>query len=186
MAKTLSQTFLSLVPTVRGVFANSVLQAANALAEKKDREVAYIVNELVRRIVYRTPVGAPDGIMPAWAMSPTSVSGEPWKQPAKAGYKEGQLRGSWVVSFNTPIVGYSNINKTGGNVMANVMAITKLNGAADGSYWITNSTPYAARVEYDGWSWSHAPSGFMRISIAEFGAIAAKAGRVVSTNERAK
>lgn len=36
--------------------------------------------------------------------------------------------------------------------------------------WITNSLPYARRLEYEGWS-KQAPSGMVRVSVAEYAEI---------------
>jgi hypothetical protein len=56
---------------------------------------------------------------------------------------------------------------------ANINSI-KINGQM---IYITNSLPYAYRVEYEGWSHTKAPAGMMRVSINEMKSVSAKIAR---------
>jgi hypothetical protein len=86
--------------------------------------------------------------------------------------RDGMLRASWLVGINSfdPAVS-SSPDKGGAATTGKISA--KINGYNIGdTIYVTNSMPYAERVEYQGWSVDQAPDGMMRISVAEFDVIA--------------
>jgi hypothetical protein len=79
----------------------------------------------------------------------------------------GRLRGNWRVSIGSPLSGsIDRLDPTGAQVGTEIQAIAADSAGAD-AVWMTNSLPYAARIEYDGWS-KKAPEGMMRRNVARF------------------
>lgn len=90
-------------------------------------------------------------------------------------FDTGILRGGWQPSINTPI--NTEINRPDKNNSI-VSAEIKLNSdrlVLGDIFYMSNNLPYAARIEYDGWS-QQAVQGMMRISVIEVAA-AINAGR---------
>ena len=75
----------------------------------------------------------------------------------------GRLRGNWQTTIRTPASGRLDRIQTGrsGEATQQVTAtVTKPN-----VYLLTNNLPYAARIEYDGWSHTKAPQGMVRRNV---------------------
>lgn len=97
-----------------------------------------------------------------------SPVGDPsrWASPAPAGYTGGQFRANWMYSIGSPDVSVTDSTDPNGG--------ESMRRAANTSYrlgdkiYISNSLPYAYRLEYEGWSRSQAPNGMVRISVIEF------------------
>lgn len=109
---------------------------------------------LAGRIVKATPVGRP----------------ELWSTSAPEGYIGGTLRGAWNISLGSPDVTFTGKPDKQGDA-----TIGRLNAEAaklklGQSWWMTNPAPYAARIEYEGWS-SQAPAGMMRVNIMQTQAV---------------
>lgn len=80
----------------------------------------------------------------------------------------GRLRGNWRFSESTPLTAELNReDKTGQIVMREVEAGT-LASTGDVSLYLTNNLPYAARIEFDGWSHTKAPDGMVRRNVVRF------------------
>lgn len=86
----------------------------------------------------------------------------------------GNLRWNWFVGIgNLNYTTDENGGDASGAIARNnsVINSTKFSGQ---TIYITNSLPYAYRVEYEGWSKYKAPAGMMRISIEEMKVVADK------------
>lgn len=115
------------------------------------------------RIIKRTPVGNPD----LWLYKNDGVYVD---YVAYKGYPEGYiggtLRGNWQPSIGQPIATeIERIDKSGAAVTADIKREgERLNIGS--IFYMTNNLPYAARIEFDGWS-TQASQGMMRIEVLE-------------------
>lgn len=95
----------------------------------------------------------------------------------------GRLRGNWQTSVGAPILG--TVKTRGGKapnvvpseIMAEIMAASEESSGKDASVYLRNNLPYAARIEFDGWSYKKAPAGMMRKNVARIRRIIAAKGR---------
>lgn len=85
----------------------------------------------------------------------------------------GRLRGNWQTSVGSPKL--DAIAERGGSTPGVVpselfaeieAALSELSG--DDAIYIRNNLPYAARVEFDGWSHTKAPAGMFRVNVERF------------------
>lgn len=83
----------------------------------------------------------------------------------------GRLRGNWRVSEGKPVLDTSDrVDPSGAGVLREVEgAVAASKG--DTSLFLSNSLPYAARIEYDGWSHTKAPEGMVRRNVRRFNAL---------------
>lgn len=101
---------------------------------------------------------------------------------------KGRARGNWVLGVGHPVINpdtskcdryRTKANPRGaGNSSAKADLLVGLDAykpGKDQSIFITNSVPYIGRLEY-GWS-KQAPTGMVRVTLAEFGAVAQGAVR---------
>jgi hypothetical protein len=87
----------------------------------------------------------------------------------------GMLRGGWQPSINAPInTEINRVDKNNAAVSADIKRESDRLVIGD-IFYMTNNLPYAARIEYDGWS-QQAVQGMMRVSVIEVAA-AINAGR---------
>lgn len=95
-----------------------------------------------------------------------------WQSPAPAEYRPGSLVNNWFAGIGEPgALTARGHNVNGADSLSQINAISK---RAPGKLaYIANPLPYARRVEY-GWS-TQAPSGMVRISVAEFQQIVRRA-----------
>ena len=138
------------------------LAAFAAKAPKRAKQVVDKATiDLLRNIVLRTPVG-----------NPTL-----WKNPPPAGYVGGRLRGNWNTGIGSINTTEQRPAKSGlapiGRGRAKVA--TREPGA---DIYITNSLPYAIRVE-NGYS-TQAPAGMVRVTVVEFQSFIAKAAKAAN------
>lgn len=86
----------------------------------------------------------------------------------------GRFRGNWQVTRGAPAQGV--IERYG--AQASIQEMESIVRAMQGGRvtFVSNNLPYAARLEYDGWS-QQAPEGMVRRTVAEFEQLAAAAGR---------
>lgn len=106
--------------------------------------------KLLESIDNKSPVGDPDS----------------WASPAPAGYTGGQFRANWNYSIGSPDVSVtSNTDPQGGESMRKALTTNYTMGD---KIYISNSLPYAYRLEYEGWSRNQAPNGMVRVSVVEF------------------
>lgn len=83
----------------------------------------------------------------------------------------GRLRANWQLSFDADVNGVLPLtDKTGTGVINRVtVGISKHPKMGDGVIRLTNNLPYAARIEYEGWSHTKAPQGMVRRNVTRFG-----------------
>lgn len=80
----------------------------------------------------------------------------------------GRLRGNWRISEGQPVLDTTDrVDPSGGTVLAEVSA-TVAKSKGDTTLFLSNSLPYARRIEYDGWSHTKAPEGMVRRNVARF------------------
>lgn len=88
----------------------------------------------------------------------------------------GRFKNNWATSVN----GMSTATGAGADASA-AAARTMLQAQVaewkpGQTIWITNSLPYAYRLEYDGWS-KQAPGGMVRLAVQDYAQAVAKAAR---------
>ncbi len=82
---------------------------------------------------------------------------------------EGTLRGNWQLTEQVPATGTLNRdtpNKAGLDAQE-IATVMKTDG--DTPVFLANNLPYAARIEYEGWSHTKAPEGMVRRNVVRFG-----------------
>lgn len=103
----------------------------------------------------------------------------------KSPVDKGTFKANWNVSFGSPDTSVTDktdtspiktVNSSSASIIA---ANNKLKTYKTGTtVFITNSMPYAYRLEYEGWS-KQAPQGMVRTTIAELNTILQEAGAEV-------
>jgi hypothetical protein len=84
------------------------------------------------------------------------------------GYVGGRFRGNWQVTFDTKATGQlERIDPQGDSTKSAASQVVLGFTYEVGTIWAVNNLPYGPRLEFEGWS-SQAPSGMVRISVAEF------------------
>lgn len=79
----------------------------------------------------------------------------------------GRFKANWQIGYGTPdIETVETLDKSGSLTMAKHQAEVSSKILAGSVIYITNSLPYAYRLEYEGWS-KQAPSGMVRTTLAE-------------------
>lgn len=141
-------------PVNAGLWRNRVLQAVEQMKQDMQTAFSLAVAEATRRTILRTPVGDPT----TWSQG--------WREVAEAnGYQAGTLRANWQVQAGTANYAFNNIQDKSGNktitkAVANALVPSTV-------YYLTNNTPYAGQIEYDGYS-KQATQGMLRITLAEW------------------
>lgn len=82
----------------------------------------------------------------------------------------GRLRANWYCSAGEPKFSTNekvDISLNGSDSIGKLEIVALGAGAEDGIYF-TNSLPYAARIEYEGWSHTKAPEGMVRKNVIRF------------------
>jgi len=76
----------------------------------------------------------------------------------------GRLRNNWQSSIGGPLRGeLSGADKTGAGAIRRANS-TIANLDLGETFYFTNNLPYAARIEFEGWS-KQAPSGMLRVNV---------------------
>lgn len=137
-------------PTGSQSFSLSLAEFAKAAPEQARTVVRKVSQEVLTKVVMRTPVGNPSL----------------WKSKPPAGYVGGRLRANWHATFGAPSFQVTAERDPAGTatIMRGTSTINRAYG--DHDIYITNSLPYAIPVEY-GHS-KQAPVGMVRITVAEF------------------
>jgi hypothetical protein len=97
----------------------------------------------------------------------------------------GRLRGNWQATLERPATGEvdlrdnSPVNDTGagGGAAIGAMTMTVLGAESPTLFYLSNTLPYAARIEYEGHSRVQAPQGMVRRTLVEFQSIVEDAVR---------
>ena len=82
----------------------------------------------------------------------------------------GRLRGNWKVSINVPDRSEGSPDKSGSRGRGRIESVLAGSRTVD-ALILTNSLPYAYRIEYEGWSRNKSPLGMMRRNIVRFKSI---------------
>lgn len=126
-------------------FAKSADKRAEAVTKK-------IIFDISTRLVMKSPVGDPKF----------------WSRPAPPGYVGGRFRGNWQYGVNkVDRTTTETIDKSGGPSLSRLGAEINAATALGNVHFITNSLPYAVRLE-QGHSWRQAPLGIVETSLLEF------------------
>jgi hypothetical protein len=141
----------------------TISQAVININKRTEKMVRGTIIGCASRIIKRTPVGNPE----LWLFNNNGVYVDylAYKDPPE-GYVGGTLRGNWQPSIGQPVTTeIDRIDKTGQTVTADIRREgQRLNIGA--VFYMTNNLPYAARIEFDGWS-TQASAGMMRIEVIE-------------------
>jgi len=76
----------------------------------------------------------------------------------------GRLKANWQASQNVPVRG--TLTTTDASGATTIVNIASAIGGAGSVTYLANNLPYAARIEFDGWSHTKAPAGMVRVSMA--------------------
>lgn len=79
----------------------------------------------------------------------------------------GRLRGNWQFSVGSPVVASLADIRSGEAAQAEAGQVAEAL-IGDQTFYGRNNLPYAARVEYEGWSHTKAPAGMMRKNLVRF------------------
>lgn len=83
----------------------------------------------------------------------------------------GRLRANWQCSVKEPDrTSTTNLDQTGGPTISKMKQVVATVSPTT-EVFLTNSLPYAHRIEYDGWSHTKAPEGMVRKNVARFNGI---------------
>jgi hypothetical protein len=81
----------------------------------------------------------------------------------------GRLRGNWQCSEGTPVLdALDSVDPNGGPTVAMMNQVVEKSKGGDVAMFLTNNLPYAARIEYDGWSHTKQPEGMVRKNVVRF------------------
>lgn len=135
-------------------FAIDFAKLLKAAGDKAELVVKKSAFEVMNAVEEKSPVGDPS----LWAES---------SPPAPTGYTGGRFKANWNLSIGSIDASTTeDTDKTGEATLSRAQG--KIEGYKMGDkVFITNSLPYAQRLEYEGWS-SQAPAGMVRITAMEF------------------
>lgn len=131
---------------------------------RADKLIRTVGLSLFSSVIRDTPVGDPDLWQSTWKDTKGRATTD--FNPSLEGYVGGRLRGNWRCSVgeaDTSTTGEHDF-PTGGAVMRSTEQGCEQANRKKALY-LSNSLPYAARIEYDGHS-TQAPSGMVRKNAA--------------------
>lgn len=132
-------------------FAAEFGKLLKAAGDKAELVVKKSAISVLTSVEFKSPVGDPDT----------------WSSPAPPGYTGGQFKANWNLSVES--IDYTTTtdkDPTGGDAVKRAELAIEDYKMGD-KVFITNSLPYAYRLEYEGWS-GQAPQGMVRITALEF------------------
>lgn len=132
-------------------FAAEFGKLLKAAGDKAEIVVKKSAISVLTSVEFKSPVGDPDT----------------WSSPAPPGYTGGQFKANWNLSVES--IDYTTTtdkDPTGGDAVKRAELAIEDYKMGD-KVFITNSLPYAYRLEYEGWS-GQAPQGMVRITALEF------------------
>lgn len=144
-----------------GSFALDLAAFAAKAPQRAKQVVDKVSIDLLTKIVLRTPVGNPSL----------------WKSSPPAGYVGGRLRGNWNTGIGSIDSTDQRPAKAGAAPIARGRATVRTR-EPEADIYITNSLPYAIRVE-NGYS-TQAPAGMVRVTVTEFQGFIAKAAKAAN------
>lgn len=141
---------------------------ARKTLERADKLIRAVGIKTFSSVIRDTPVGDPD----LWKRGKADSKG---RKKAPAGYVGGRLRGNWrcslamadVSTFEAP--GGAKTRKAYKNFPDLGQVLNEVNDTCNNAdrkkvLWLSNSLPYAYRIEYEGWS-RQAPEGMVRRNV---------------------
>ena len=91
----------------------------------------------------------------------------------------GRFKSNWMVATGAALDASTAAGGDPSGSASRARLQSKLEGWKPGqTTWISNSLPYAYRLEYEGWS-QQAPGGMVRLAVQNYAAAVAKAAREV-------
>jgi hypothetical protein len=144
-------------------FSDDLKRFAAKVQARNSLIVSKIVTDLATELVEKSPVG--DAVY--------------WISKPPPGYVGGRFRANWqfgISAANTETT--EKVDPVGGTTIADIVGKLPTDSAG-GIYYITNSLPYAQRLE-DGWSKRQAPHGMVTLTVLEFEPIVAAAARAMN------
>lgn len=128
---------------------------ARKTLERADKLIRAVGIKTFSAVIRDTPVGDPD----LWKGTKKDAKG---RGKGPAGYVGGRLRANWNCSLGAADTATSESTAHAGAIPA----VTKTCEEADrkDTLWLSNSLPYAARIEYEGHS-KQAPEGMVRRNV---------------------
>lgn len=128
---------------------------ARKTLERADKLIRAVGIKTFSAVIRDTPVGDPD----LWKNTKKDSKG---RGKGPAGYVGGRLRANWNCSLGAADTGTSEST----NHQGAIPAMTKTCEDADrkDTLWLSNSLPYAGRIEYEGHS-RQAPEGMVRRNV---------------------
>lgn len=133
-------------------FSDELKSQSESILNEQEKKIRAVTIKLFSAVIKDTPVGNPD----LWEM----------KNPPE-GYTGGNLRANWYLTSKTPSTRYSEslIDEKGDKTIERITM--KMATDMKNSYILTNNSPYAERIEYEGHS-SQAPDGMVRKNARRF------------------
>lgn len=80
----------------------------------------------------------------------------------------GRLRANWNCSANEPDFKKTDLIDKEGSATIGKLEFVALGAEAEDAIYFTNSLPYAARIEFEGWSHTKSPAGMVRKNVIRF------------------
>lgn len=141
-----------------GRFAVDVQRLCEKIALDADIVVEKVVLDVSTSLVYKSPVG----------------DAKYWKHAPPPGYVGGRFRANW--QYGNGEVNLTTTEEIDADGLKTISRIAESVGkdAAGRNHYISNSLPYAQRLE-DGWSYRQAPNGMVGLTQIEFQAYVDKA-----------
>lgn len=120
--------------------------------------------ELFKSVILDSPVGNPED----WKVNAGKNGDDDGSNNfyIPEGYVGGRLRANW--RFSEGSADTTTTDDVDGTGTATVKAMTDAVRKADpdADFYLSNTLPYAHRIEYDGWSHTKAPQGMLRKNMA--------------------
>lgn len=129
--------------------------------ERADRLIRAVGIKTFSAVIRDTPVGDPDLWQSSWLDSKDRATVA--NNPGLEGYVGGRLRANWQCSLGMADTTTDESTQHGRSIPA-MMAICEKADRKD-TLWLSNSLPYASKIEYDGHS-QQAPEGMVRRNVA--------------------
>lgn len=141
-------------------FAADLARFAKRTNQSIDKVVYAVTFEWFASVVLASPVGDPSN----------------WKFPerAPAGYVGGRFRGNWRASVGSPETEALAQIRAQPEVLSEISST--IPAAAGSVVYLANNLPYAARIEYEGWS-GQAKRGVVRVNFTRVQGLFRKAVR---------
>lgn len=140
-------------------FSANVSKWANKTTDKLGLARNGALLKTFSAIIMDTPVGDPS----EWRMSEQDRA-----RAVADGYVGGRLRGNWICNEKFPIHAQLELEDASGRTATASMQNVIRRSSMGETIYFTNNMPYAARVEFEGWSHSQQPEGMMVKNVRRF------------------